>query len=123
MRRSGAAIAAQPRFTERQVRAGRLTTNGSSRWLKRRQRNSIEPLRDALHPTTILNALEQTQAVVGIVDGRIIHWSRGAERLYGWTANEAIGCHAGDLLKRKDAGALKASAAELSSAGDLVREA
>jgi PAS domain-containing protein len=24
-------------------------------------------------------------------DGRIVHWAAGAERLYGWSAQEAIG--------------------------------
>jgi PAS domain S-box-containing protein len=60
----------------------------------------------------ILNALEQTQAIIGIVDGRIVHWSRGAERLYGWTADEAIGSCARDLLKQKNAGASEASGGE-----------
>ncbi len=54
---------------------------------------------------TILNAVDQAQAIVGILDGRIVHWSRGAERLYGWTTNEAIGCRAGDLLKQNCASA------------------
>ena len=66
---------------------------------------------------TILNALEQTQAIVGTVDGRIIHWSRGAERLYGWTASEAIGCRVVDLLKPKGAGASEASALDLPCGG------
>jgi len=60
----------------------------------------------------ILNALEQTQAVIGIIDGCIVHWSPGAERLYGWTANEVIGSRAQDLLQQKGAGAAQVSAME-----------
>jgi two-component system cell cycle sensor histidine kinase/response regulator CckA len=47
-----------------------------------------------------------------MVDGRIVHWSRGAELLYGWTADEAIGRAARDLLKQKNADGTEASAAE-----------
>ncbi len=40
-----------------------------------------------------------TAAVVALdLDGRIIAWNAGAERLYGWTAAEVIGCDAKELL-------------------------
>jgi PAS domain S-box-containing protein len=125
MRRSRAAVGARPSFADPRVRLRRVTTNGVSPWLKREWQASIEPRRDALHPMTILYALEQTQAIVGSVDGRIIHWGRGAERLYGWTANEAIGCRVGDLLEQQGAGASDASALDASGSrvwkGELSR--
>jgi PAS domain S-box-containing protein len=31
--------------------------------------------------------------------GTIVHWSKGCERLYGWTAQEAVGCRAHELLR------------------------
>jgi PAS domain S-box-containing protein len=34
---------------------------------------------------------------------RILYWNRGAERLYGWTASEAIGQSAPELLREQDA--------------------
>ncbi|MGJ3253106.1 MAG: hybrid sensor histidine kinase/response regulator [Elainellaceae cyanobacterium] len=34
-------------------------------------------------------------------DGQITFWNRGAERLYGWTAAEAIGQNANELLYRR----------------------
>ncbi len=109
---SAAAFVAQPSLTIRRARLGRVTMNGSNARLKHRRRSVIGPRRDVLRPLTILDALEQTQAIVGIVDGRIVRWSRGAERLYGWTAHEAVGCRAGDLLKQNGAGASQASAPE-----------
>jgi PAS domain S-box-containing protein len=96
-------------------RAGnvRSAANGSGSRQRPRQRGGSGTRGDPL-PTLILDALEQTQAVIGTVDGRIVHWSRGAERLYGWTADEAIGCRACDLLKQKNAddADVKAGAAE-----------
>lgn len=37
-------------------------------------------------------------AVFATQDGRIAYWNRGAERLYGWSPEEAIGKEPGDLL-------------------------
>src|SRR5437667_8878888 len=37
------------------------------------------------------------------LDQRILYWNKGAEFLYGWTAAEAIGQIAGELLFKKDA--------------------
>ncbi len=34
-----------------------------------------------------------------IGSGRIRHWSRGAEQIYGWTRQEAIGCRPFELLR------------------------
>jgi PAS domain S-box-containing protein len=44
--------------------------------------------------------LDQVEAAVTAtdLDGRIIHWNRHAEVLFGWTAAEAVGCHFQDLL-------------------------
>lgn len=33
------------------------------------------------------------------MDGRLIFWSKGAERIYGWTAAEAVGRPAGELFQ------------------------
>ncbi len=117
MRRSAAAVVAKPSLTDRRIRPGRGATNGPRPRLKRQGGNSVEPRRDSFHPMMILTAVDQAQAIVGIVDGRIIHWSRGAERLYGWTANEAIGCRAGDLLKQNRASASEASASDVATGG------
>jgi PAS domain S-box-containing protein len=45
----------------------------------------------------LLEAVEQ--AVVGTDPfGRILYWNRGAERLYGWSAEEVLGRNAGDII-------------------------
>jgi PAS domain S-box-containing protein len=47
-------------------------------------------------PTELLSALGQ--AVIGTdLDGTVVFWNAGAERLYGWTAEEAVGQNIGAL--------------------------
>jgi PAS domain S-box-containing protein len=101
MTRPVAAPKARAKFARRRAGSGRITANGSGQRQQPPQLSGIETRGDTL-PALILNALEQTQAIIGIVDGHIVHWSRGAERLYGWTASEAIGRRARDLLKQKN---------------------
>jgi PAS domain S-box-containing protein len=52
-----------------------------------------------------LDVLEQlTDAVIAIdLQGLILFWNRGAERLYEWTAEEALGQSANDLLRTRSA--------------------
>lgn len=40
------------------------------------------------------------------LNNRIIYWNKGAERLYGWTAQEAIGKDANELLYKEDSSPL-----------------
>jgi two-component system, LuxR family, sensor kinase FixL len=44
-------------------------------------------------------ALELTQALVRTVDGTITHWSSGLQRLYGYSASDAIGRRSHELLR------------------------
>jgi PAS domain S-box-containing protein len=53
--------------------------------------------------------------IVRDLDNRIGYWSRGAERLYGWTAEEAIGRPVGELTYRE-------SLSQLSEATGIVIE-
>ena len=117
MTRPAASVAAGPSFTDRGAGVGRVMANGAGPWPKRQQRSAVGTRRDALYRGMILTALEQTQAIVGLVDGRIVHWSRGAELLYGWAANEAIGSRLRDLLRQRSAGAPEPSAAECEPRG------
>ncbi|WP_157271756.1 PAS domain S-box protein [Azohydromonas aeria] len=45
------------------------------------------------------STLELAAVFVRDADGTILHWSRGCERLYGWTAQEAVGRGAHELLR------------------------
>lgn len=47
----------------------------------------------------LASALEQSTVMVRAWDGTINHWTAGCEHLYGWTAHEAIGHTAHELLK------------------------
>jgi PAS domain S-box-containing protein len=51
------------------------------------------------------------------LDGRITHWNRGAERLYGWTRSEAIDRNAHELIVPVDADRGREIVAELHRAG------
>jgi PAS domain S-box-containing protein len=44
----------------------------------------------------------EAQTIIRSMSGTIRYWSRGAERLYGWTSNEAIGRSATQLLQTVD---------------------
>jgi PAS domain S-box-containing protein len=39
--------------------------------------------------------------LVRTMDDRIVYWNKGAERVYGWTAAEALGKNSHDFLKRE----------------------
>jgi len=57
-----------------------------------RLRDNDERLRE------LLNTIHLAAVFVRGLDGRIRFWSRGCERLYGWTADEAVGRSAHELL-------------------------
>lgn len=56
-------------------------------------RLSAERLRDHTH------MLEQAQILVKDMDNRIVYWTEGAERLYGFTKSQAIGRVGPELLR------------------------
>lgn len=47
----------------------------------------------------LAQALDTAQAIIRDLDGRITYWSSGSARLYGWTAEEAAGRLAHELLQ------------------------
>jgi PAS domain S-box-containing protein len=47
----------------------------------------------------LAQALDVSQALVRDLDGRITYWSSGAARLYGYTADEAVGRNSHELLQ------------------------
>ncbi len=54
-----------------------------------------------IEQATLLNQSHEA-IVVRDLDGRIRYWGAGAERLYGWTAEEAIGRSSEELYYRND---------------------
>lgn len=55
------------------------------------------------------------------LDHQILYWNRGAERLYGWTADEAVGSSIKELLYRDPGTFLAATSAALTN-GEWVGE-
>ncbi|MBV8705812.1 MAG: PAS domain S-box protein [Acidobacteriaceae bacterium] len=49
----------------------------------------------------LARALDQSNVIVRDWDGTIEHWTAGCERLYGWTAQEAVGQICQEFLKSK----------------------
>lgn len=49
----------------------------------------------------LARALDQTTVMVRQIDGTIEHWTAGCEHLYGWTAEQAVGKCAQDLLRTR----------------------
>lgn len=60
----------------------------SGRTRIREQNAILARIRDAVH--------------VRDLEGRVVFWNEGAEKLYGWTAQQALGKHAFELLKSSD---------------------
>jgi two-component system sensor kinase FixL len=50
---------------------------------------------------TLARALDNTTVIVCDLDARIIYWPTACARLYGWTAAEALGKNAADLLSQE----------------------
>jgi PAS domain S-box-containing protein len=65
----------------------------------------------------LTSALEQSTVFIRQMDGKITHWTRGCERLYGWSASEAIGRQSWDLLQTKFPQPLKHIEEQLSRSG------
>jgi PAS domain S-box-containing protein len=68
----------------------------------RLQREILERQRtqERLREQASLLDLAHDAIMVRDLDDHIVYWNRGAERLYGWRAEEALGREAGDLLFR-----------------------
>src|SRR5215472_17040943 len=60
--------------------------------------NSPTDRRRSSYAAVSAAALEQTHAIVQDLDGTILKWTKGAEALYGWTADEALGRNSHELL-------------------------
>jgi len=68
-------------------------------WAKRRIQRDIDAKLYRLERFT--QAFGQTQGTLRSLDGRIVFWGIGAERLYGYSEKEALGKNALDLLQTR----------------------
>ena len=51
--------------------------------------------------TTLAKILDLANVIIHDVDGRILYWTTGCERLYGWSRKEALGKIVHELLRTK----------------------
>ena len=51
--------------------------------------------------TSLAKMLDLANVIIHDVDGRILYWTTGCERIYGWSREEALGEVVHDLLKTK----------------------
>ena len=66
--------------------------------------------------TTLLDEIDASVLATDM-SGTVISWNSGAEALYGWTSEEAVGRNARDLVVPEDAAAAERLLAELSRDG------
>src|SRR5262249_54919524 len=68
--------------------------------------------------------LELAQDAISVhgLDDRILFWNRGAERLYGWAREEALGRPAGELLFRGPSAPREAARAAVLAGGEWAGE-
>jgi two-component system sensor kinase FixL len=59
----------------------------------------IRVAKDQAAMVELSEALEQTTVVLTNPEGDVLHWSRGCEQLYGWSAGEAVGQNKYALLR------------------------
>ncbi|EIZ78686.1 pas pac sensor signal transduction histidine kinase [Novosphingobium sp. Rr 2-17] len=48
------------------------------------------------------NAMDSAPIALTSVDGEILHWSRGCEELFGWTADQVVGRNKSEVLQSRD---------------------
>lgn len=51
--------------------------------------------------TSLAKILDLANVIIHDVDGRILYWTTGCERLYGWSREEALGKVVHELLNTK----------------------
>lgn len=68
--------------------------------------------------------LDQAQDAIMVrdLDQKILFWNKGAEHIYGWTANEAIGRNARDLLLNEYSAPFEAARQSVIESGDWKGE-
>jgi two-component system, cell cycle sensor histidine kinase and response regulator CckA len=88
----------------------------------RKVRAAEEELRVRLEQQSALLDVAHDAILVRDLEDRILYWNRGAERLYGWTAAEAVGRHADRLLYSESSPQLRKAERELLRRGEWSGE-
>jgi PAS domain S-box-containing protein len=94
------AIGASKDITERKQTEERLRS-GRDRLLQevKGQQAALQQSAQEVATQAELLDLSHDGAFISDLDNRITYWNRGAERLYGWSKEEAIGKNASELLQ------------------------
>src|SRR5262249_52509503 len=66
--------------------------------------------------------LAQDAIFVVEMDSTIIYWNKGAEKMYGWTKQEAIGCNVHELLRTESSTPLNEIREDLVKTGQWLGE-
>jgi len=77
---------------------------------------------DRIRDQAALLDLASDAIVVRDVDGRVRFWNKGAERLYGWTSQEAVGSDTSKLFTKEDMRQVRAAEQELNARGEWAGE-
>ena len=84
--------------------------------------NPHQPANDPARDWATL--LDEIHAAVSVhnLDDRVVHWNRGAERLYGWQSAEVLGRAAGDLFFPGDRAGLNGARSAVLEHGEWAGE-
>jgi diguanylate cyclase (GGDEF)-like protein/PAS domain S-box-containing protein len=87
-------------------------------------RHQLDAANDRVREQSELLDKAQDAIFVQDMDGRILYWNQGAQRLFGWTAAEVIGKRTGDLFNSSTAAvhqAFRACVADGAWKGELIK--
>jgi len=77
---------------------------------------------EQLHEQAALLDHAQDAIIVRDLEGRVLYWNKSAERISGWSANEAIGTDICDLLYKESRPHYEAAMGALTEKGEWVGE-
>jgi PAS domain S-box-containing protein len=77
---------------------------------------------ERLHEQAELLDHAQEAILVRDLEGQILFWNKSAERVYGWSAAEARGMNADDLLNQEPSSQLEDANRALSEKGEWIGE-
>src|ERR1019366_10236425 len=81
-------------------RLAQLNESGASKQIVD-QSPGADQLRTAENFEELARLFDLANVIIHQTDGKILHWTAGCERLYGWTKQEAIVAVVDDLLATK----------------------